>query len=138
MCWNEWKINFQIYAIFSFWDIGIFVLKTVNFRWIFTTTRKIKIIKYIFHSIQHIAHLSLGWEQNLGGHLHILSWEISQFWNKSIYLSIIYVYIYRYIYIKSISILGGRLHILSWEISQFWNKSISIWPTSLIYYIYMY
>ena len=39
MCWHEWKINFQI---FSFWDMIIFVLKIVNFRWIFTITEKWK------------------------------------------------------------------------------------------------
>ena len=60
MCWNEWKINFQIFAIISFWDMVIFVLKVSNFRWIFTITRKIKIGKIldmIFQSIQHISHL---------------------------------------------------------------------------------
>ena len=47
MCWNEWKNNFPI---FIFRVIVIFVLKTVNFSWIFTITRKIKIGKLIFHS----------------------------------------------------------------------------------------
>ena len=86
MCWNEWKFNF---LIFIFRVTVIFLLKTApefskkiqilpvfifrvmviflsflkhyhpNFRWIFTITRKIKIRKLIFHSIQHIAHLSL-------------------------------------------------------------------------------
>ena len=61
MCRNEWKINFRIFAILSFWDIIIFVLKVGNFRLIFSITQKIKIAKIwniIFHSFQHIAHLS--------------------------------------------------------------------------------
>ena len=27
MCWNEWKINSSIFAIFRFWDVVVFVLK---------------------------------------------------------------------------------------------------------------
>ena len=72
MCWIEWKNNFQI---FIFQVMVIFVLKTAP---IFIT-RKIKIWKWFFHSIQHIAHLSLKWEKNWGEGLHILSWEKSQF-----------------------------------------------------------
>ena len=50
MCWNEWKIIFQI---FIFWVSVIFVLKMVNHN------SKNKIGKnMIFHSFQHIAHLS--------------------------------------------------------------------------------
>ena len=30
-CWNEWKINFQILTIFSFWDAFDLVLKIVPF-----------------------------------------------------------------------------------------------------------
>ena len=48
----------DFFAIFSFWDMVIFVLKTSNFWWIFTITRKIKVGKLIFQSMQHIAHLS--------------------------------------------------------------------------------
>ena len=55
---NRKKIKFQIFPIFSFWVIVIFVLKIVNFRWLFTITRTKKIGKtgkLIFHWIQHIA-----------------------------------------------------------------------------------
>ena len=31
MGWNEWKIIFQIFAIFSFWDMLVFVLKIGQF-----------------------------------------------------------------------------------------------------------
>ena len=73
MCWNGWKINFNIYAIIIFWDMVIFILKIDNFRWIFsaksTITRKIYISeKSDFHSIQLCGHLSWklelfwGWE----------------------------------------------------------------------------
>ena len=51
------KNQFKFFAKFSFWYIVIFVLKTVNFRWFFTITRKIrieKIEKLIFHSIQFV------------------------------------------------------------------------------------
>ena len=52
MKYKNWEIEF--------WS---FLYSThPNFRWIFTITRKIKIRKLIFHSIQHIAHLSLKWE----------------------------------------------------------------------------
>ena len=56
MCWNEWKINFPLLL---FRVMVIFVLKTVNFRRIFTITRKIKIEKLIFYSIQHIAQMRI-------------------------------------------------------------------------------
>ena len=54
----------QIFANFSFRGMIIFVLKSANFRCIFTKTRKIEIEKLIFNSIQHIADLSLKREQN--------------------------------------------------------------------------
>ena len=81
MCWNEWKINFLIFAILSFWDMVVFVLKIGHFRLIFSTkstiTQKIKF--GIFHSIQHYAHLSCKYSHFWGreGDLHILSWEKS-------------------------------------------------------------
>jgi len=54
---------------FLYWNVP-------HFRWIFTITRKIKIGKLIFHSLQHIAHLSWKWNQNWGwGGGHILSWD---------------------------------------------------------------
>ena len=65
---------------FFFRVVVIFVLKTVNFRWIFTKTRKIKIRKIrklIFHSFQHILHLSCNiehfWRRRWGSGLpHLL------------------------------------------------------------------
>ena len=33
MCWNEWKKNFLIFAIFSFWDMVVFVHKIGQFFW---------------------------------------------------------------------------------------------------------
>ena len=80
MCWIERKIKFHSFPIFIVWVMVFFVLKTVNFRWIFTITRIIKIINLIFHSIQHNAHLSWKWGQNWGGRvcisLVILLWCI--------------------------------------------------------------
>ena len=60
---------------FLFSSYGLFWLNHPNFRYIFSITRKIKIWKFIFHSIHHIVHLSWKWDQNWGGGLHILSWE---------------------------------------------------------------
>ena len=70
------KSYFRFFTSFIFRFVVIFVLKTVNFRWIFAMTRKIKFEKLIFLSIQHIAHLSWKWEQKWGGlgSLHILTW----------------------------------------------------------------
>ena len=51
----ERKIIFQI---FIFRVMIIFVLKTANFRCIFTITWKLKIGKLISYSYQHIPHLS--------------------------------------------------------------------------------
>ena len=72
----------------DFWVMAIFLLKTANFRWIFTIIRIIKVGKLIFHLIQRIAaHLSLKLEQNWeggGGGLHILSWIKAKFWDTSI------------------------------------------------------
>ena len=59
--------DFYLFELCSF--LIICVLKTVNYRWIFTITLKIKIGKIgksIFHSYQHIAHLSWKWDQNWG------------------------------------------------------------------------
>ena len=58
--------SIYFFLIFNFRVKVIFVLKTVNFRCIFTKTRKIKIEKLIFPSIQHIAHLPLKPKQNWG------------------------------------------------------------------------
>ena len=74
--WIEWKNNIPIFAIFSLWDMVIFVLKTIIFWWIFTITRKIKIGKLFFHSFQHIAHLSWNWDQKWGGGgLVVVNWD---------------------------------------------------------------
>ena len=67
IAWIERKLKFQIFPIFIFRVMVIFIPKTVNFRWIFMITRKIKIGKLIFHSIQYIAHLPWKWDQNWGG-----------------------------------------------------------------------
>ena len=64
------RFLFLIYGLF--WSF--FVIKTVGFRLIFTITRKIKIGKLIFHSLQHIAHLSLKPEQN---------------WVRGVYISLV-------------------------------------------------
>ena len=57
--------------------MNIFALRTVNFRWIFMITRKIKIGKLIFQSIEHIVHLLKKMGAKLrGGGLNILSWEM--------------------------------------------------------------
>ena len=64
--WIKRKFIFQIFPIFIF-RLMIFVQKMVNFRWIFTITRKIKIRKMIFLSIQHIPHLS---------------WNFHHFWRR--------------------------------------------------------
>ena len=47
--WIERKIKFQIFPILIFWVMVIFVLRIVNFRWIFTITQKIKFVKQFFH-----------------------------------------------------------------------------------------
>ena len=68
--WIERKIKFQIFPIFIFRIMVIFrhfFLKIVNFRWIFTMTRNIKIAKLFFNLFQHIAHLSWKWDENWGG-----------------------------------------------------------------------
>ena len=64
--WNEWKINFLIFMIFSFWDMVTFVPKisqfSINLSTKSTITWKIenrRVRKSIFHSIQHCAHLLL-------------------------------------------------------------------------------
>ena len=71
---------------FSSWNfISIFVLKKVNFRWIFTLTRKIKIGKIwnmIFFQFSRfrIFHEICTTSENWGGRgagLHIHSWEKS-------------------------------------------------------------
>ena len=67
MCWNEWKINFPCLAIFIFWVIVDFVLEIRRRRWTNfeyinrPLSRKLKIGKLIFHSSQHIQHLSCKW-----------------------------------------------------------------------------
>ena len=72
MCWIESKIWF-----FGFFPCyGQFC--SPIFGQFFTITRKIKIRKLIFHSIQHIAHLSLKWEQNWRRGLYIPTWEIPE------------------------------------------------------------
>ena len=67
MCWKKWKIEI---SDFYFSSYGHFCTQNhPKFRWIFTLTREKKIRKIrklIFHSIQHIAHLSLKPEQNWG------------------------------------------------------------------------
>ena len=76
--------------VFEIWTI--LYSKLVNFRWILssklTITQKLKIAKIgklIFHSFQHIRHLSwkLDHFRGRGWGLHILSWETSRlsfFW----------------------------------------------------------
>ena len=109
MCWNEWIINFPI---FIFRAMIIFLPKTVNFRWIFTITRKIKKIgKLIFHSIQHIMHLSLKWKQNWRGRynvicrhsvlfLLILFFENEKYLHK--YLNKVFQYFKRKVFVEKI------------------------------------
>ena len=58
MCWHEWKINFPIFAIFSFLDMVVFVLKIGELSMKSTINQKIKNEKYIFHSFQLTAYLS--------------------------------------------------------------------------------
>ena len=63
------KSNFRFFwfLFFKLWSFSY--SNHHNFRWIFTITRKIKIekiVQYIFHTIQHIAHLSWKWDQNWG------------------------------------------------------------------------
>ena len=65
-------------------------LYTPIFDAIFTITRKIKILKLIFHSVQHTRHLSCkdGHFWGSGGRgLHILTWDRTKimifFWMKS-------------------------------------------------------
>ena len=64
VCWIERKL---IFPILNFWVMVILVLKTTSFRCIFKITRKIKIGKFVFHSIQNIAHLSWKLEKNWEG-----------------------------------------------------------------------
>ena len=62
MCWNVWNNKFPIFPIFIF-ELCSFLYP--NFRWIFPITRKIKtqkIGKLIFHTFQHIPHLSCKYE----------------------------------------------------------------------------
>ena len=66
---NRKKNHIYDFFVFIFRVMVIFVQKTVNFRSIFTITEKLK--KLIFHSIQHIAHLSWKLEQNWGGGVSI-------------------------------------------------------------------
>ena len=52
---------------FLFFELWSFLnSKHPNFRWIFTITRQIKIGKLIFHSLQHVPHLSWKPDQNWG------------------------------------------------------------------------
>ena len=60
MCWNEWKINVYNFYFSSYgW---IFIESWPYFEYKMTITRKIKIVKLIFHSFQHIPHLSCKFE----------------------------------------------------------------------------
>ena len=65
------KSKFQIFPIFIFRVMVIFVLKIVNFRLIFTIIQEIKFGKLFFHSFQHIAHVSWKWDQYWGGGVYM-------------------------------------------------------------------
>ena len=62
--WIERKIKVQIII---FRVMVIFVLRSPQFSMNFCDNSRKKIGKFVFHSIQYIAHLSWKWEQNWGG-----------------------------------------------------------------------
>ena len=70
------KSNFRFF-LFLYFELWSFLYSNhSNFRWIFTITQKIKIEKLIFHSIQHIPHLSYKSDYFWGGRgLHVLTWD---------------------------------------------------------------
>ena len=86
MCWIESKIIFQIFPIFIFRIMVIFVLKMVNFRLLFSITRKIKnrkIWNMILLSFQHIVHFSYKFGHFWGGGGICISLVGKHPWNVS-------------------------------------------------------
>ena len=57
------------FCMFTLWDMVIFVLKTANFRWIFTITWKIKIgkIDFSFVSAHYASFMTVGSKLGRGG-----------------------------------------------------------------------
>ena len=79
MCWNEWKIKFPIFTIFSFWDMVVFVFKigkfVMNFEYKSTITQKSKSENWLIiqSSTVRIFHLNMATSEGWG--LYILCWE---------------------------------------------------------------
>ena len=58
--WIERKIRFQIFTTIIFRVMVIFIIKTVNFWWIFTITRKIKELNFLFDSVHCASFMKMG------------------------------------------------------------------------------
>ena len=56
------KLNFRFFSFLFFVSWSLLYSNHLNFQWIFAITRKLKIGKLVFHSIQQIAHLSWKFE----------------------------------------------------------------------------